>query len=201
MIISDCTQGDDKWVETRIGRPSSSRFAEILTPTGKPSKQAEKYLFELAGERLIGMKPQGYQSAVMQRGIELESEARQFYEMINDIEVEQIGCFLPDDRKLWVSSPDGLVGDSGLLEIKCPVLSTAIGYLIDQKVPTKYIPQIQGQMLTSGRQWVDFLSYYPGLTPLIVRVTRDDKFCAALKVELDEFCIRLDDIESKLKSL
>ena len=201
MIIIDCEQRGEQWFLERLGKPSSSRFGEIFTPTGLPSKQAKKYMMELAGERLIGVKPESYQNMNMIRGSEMEGEARQFYEMINNVKVQQIGCCFQDDRKLWVSSPDGVVGDDGLLEIKSPTLSVAVEYLLNQKIPTIYIPQLQGQILTTGRKWVDFLSYYPGLPPLIIRVPRDDKFCAALKVELESFCEELDRVTDKLREL
>ena len=201
MITIECPQGEKQWFIERLGKPSSSRFGEILTPTGLPSKQAKKYMMELSGERLIGYKPQSYQNINMLRGSEMENEARQFYEMINNVEVRQIGCCFPDERRLWVSSPDGLVGDDGLIEIKCPTLPVAVEYLLAHKIPTKYIPQCQGQLLVTGRKWVDFLSYYPGLPPLILKVERNDKFCAALKVELESFCERLDEIEAELRRL
>jgi len=201
MIEIDCVQGENQWFAERLGRPSSSRFGEILTPGGESSRQAHKYMLELAGEKIIGFKPESYQSAAMLRGSEMENKARQLYEIINDVEVRQIGCCFQDDRKLWVSSPDGLIGNEGLVEIKCPTLPVSVEYLLSKKVPPVYKPQLQGQLLTSGRQWVDFFSYHPGLPPLTIRVVRDEFFIAKLRAELDKFCAELAMTVRKLKEM
>ena len=201
MIRVDCAQGGEAWFAERVGRPSASRFGEIITTQGKPSKSAEKYLYELAGERIIGEKTESYQNAAMQRGLALEPEAREFYEFARDVDVEQVGVCYPDEQKRYGASPDGLVGEDGLLEIKAPSLPVAVEYLMAGKCPTKYICQVQGQLLVTGRAWCDFVSYFPGLTPLVVRVERDDKLIAALKVALDEFCDKLDAVTEKLRGM
>lgn len=201
MIAVDCEQGSPEWFAERVGRPSSSRFGEIITTKGVPSKQAEKYLYELAGERLIGCKAESYQNAAMTRGIEMEGEARSLYGFLRDIEVEQVGICYPDEQRKYGASPDGFVGKDGCLEIKCPTLSVAVEYLLAGKLPTKYFQQVQGQLLVTGRAWVDFLSYFPGLSPLLVRVERDEKFLAMLKVALDEFCERLDRTTERLRGM
>jgi hypothetical protein len=91
--------------------------------------------------------------------------------------------------------------DSAGLEIKCPNLSTHVGYLLAGELPREYIPQVQGSMLVTGLSHWWFLSYYPNLPPLILKVQRDDKFCATLRVELEGFCERLDAVERKLMEL
>ena len=201
MIRVDCEQGGEQWHLERLGRPSASRFGEIVTTKGEPSKQAEKYLYALAGERIVGVAPESYQNAAMVRGLELEPEARQVYELLHDVEVEQVGTCYPDEQKRYGASPDGLVGEDGLLEIKAPSLPVAVEYLMAGKCPTKYICQVQGQLLVTGRAWCDFLSYFPGLTPLVVRVERDDKLIAALKVALEEFCDKLDAVTEELRGM
>lgn len=201
MIEVDCTQGGEQWFAERLGKPSSSRFGEILTPGGEPSKQAHKYMLELAGEKIIGFKPESYQSAAMLRGSEMESKARQIYEIIHDVEVRQIGCCFQDGSRLWVSSPDGLIGDEGLVEIKCPTLPVSVEYLLSKKVPTIYKPQLQGQLLTTGRQWVDFFSYHPGLPPLIIRVPRNEDFIGKLETALNGFVEELAFTVKKLRDL
>lgn len=201
MIILDCEQNSPEWFAARCGHPTASCFDMILTPkTGKPSAQAQKYLYTLAGERLAGAKADSFQSAWMERGLEVEEEARNLFQMVRDVEVKQVGIVYPDEQKLFSCSPDGLMESEGL-EIKCPAMHTHVGYLLSGCLPTEYIPQVQGSMLITGFFHWSFLSYYPGLPPLIVRVTRDDTFCAKLKVALDEFCNELDTITAKLKSL
>jgi putative phage-type endonuclease len=201
MVIVDCIQGSEEWFAERVGRPSASRFSEIITTTGQPSKQAEKYLHELAGERVVGFKAETYINANMARGIEMEAEARQLYELMSGVEVEQVGICYQDEERKYGASPDGLVGESGLLEIKCPTLHVSVKYLLAGSLPTDYFQQVQGQLFVTGREWVDFMSYYPGLKPMVVRVQRDEKFIAALKNELDAFCDRLDEVEAKLREL
>ncbi len=197
MKIIDCEQGSQQWHACRAGIPSASNFDMIVTSKGEPSKQAQKYMYRLAGERITGIPEETYQNAAMQRGVELEAEARMFYEMTNDCKIEQVGFCLADGG--WGCSPDGLVNGDGLIEIKCPQIATHVGYLLDNKVPTDYFQQTQGQLLVTGRKWLDFISYYPAMKPLIVRVERDDGFIHKLEVELRVFCQQLEEIVNKIK--
>jgi len=192
-------QGSDEWCALRAGLPSASCFDKIITSKGEPSKQAKKYLYALAGERLLGFSPETYQNDAMLRGNELEAEARASYEFITDTEVRQVGFCFQDKRRRWGCSPDGIIGEDGGLEIKCPTLPVAIEYLDKGKIPTAYVLQVQGSMLVTGRAWWDFMSYYPGLRPLIVRVERDEKLIGALKGALEGFCEQLDTMVESLK--
>lgn len=201
MIIIECEQNTPEWFQARLGRPTASCFNQIITPkTMKPSTQAEKYLYTLAGERIAGAKAESFQSSWMERGLEVEQEARNFFEMIMDVEVKQVGLVYPDENKLYSCSPDGILDSEGL-EIKCPAMHTHVGYLLAGTIPSEYIPQVQGSMLITGFMSWNFVSYYPGLPPLILKAERDDSFCAKLKVELEAFCGRLDDVEAKLRRL
>jgi len=198
MIILDCEQMDSEWWQAHVGTPSASNFSKILTPTGKPSASAKDYMYQLAGEALSENKTETYQSAAMQRGIEMEEEARTLYELMFDVEIRQPGLIYPDEQKKYCCSPDGLLQDHGL-EIKCPLIHTHVGYLLSCKLPTIYIPQVQGSMLITGFKRWDFMSYFPGLKPLIVKVERDDKYCDLLAKELDTFLFNLAMIIKKLK--
>lgn len=201
MIVETFEQYSPEWWAARVGRPSASCFGKIITPkTMKPSAQAEKYLYTLAGERIAGAKEETYQNAAMERGIIMEEEARNMFEMVQDVEVNQVGMIYPDEAKMYSCSPDGLMEEAGL-EIKCPLISTHVAYLLAGEVPIEYVPQVQGAMLISGLPHWFFMSYYPGLPPLILKVKRDDTFCAALMVELEAFCKRLDNVEAQLRSL
>ena len=201
MRIIDCVQGSDEWLGARAGIPTASNFDMIVTSKGDRSKSLEKYLYALAGERLIGRSDEKYSNAIMQRGVELEAEARQLYEIITDQTVEQVGLCLSDGPIIYGASPDGLVGEDGLLEIKCPKLSTHVGYLLKGVVPIEYIPQVQGQMLVTGRKWCEFLSYYPGISPFIIRVERDDRFLMRLSAELQTLHIELEATVIKLNEI
>lgn len=199
MVVVDVVQGTPEWFAARAGIPSASSFDKIITTTGTPSKQSQKYLYQLAGERITGKAEESYQNSHMTRGIEMEAEARNLYSMINNVEIETVGVCYPDKKKLCVASPDGLVGKEGLVEIKCPLIHTHVGYLLDGALPTEYFQQVQGQLFVTGRKWVDFVSYYPGLKHLIIRVERDEKFIRALSVELEVFNKQLDEITAKIK--
>lgn len=200
MITMDVPQYSDEWWSARTGIPSASCFDKIVTSRGAPSKQRTNYLYQLAGERIAGAKVETYQSAAMERGVALEEEARKLFELTHDVEVRQVGLCYFDERKRFSCSPDGLMAYAGL-EIKCPLIHTHVGYILDGKLPTDYVQQVQGSMLVTGLPLWWFLSYYPGLPPLVVEVEMDFKFTSALKVELDEFCDELDDLEAKLRKL
>jgi hypothetical protein len=198
MKIIDCVQGTPEWHQVKCGIPSASDFDKILTLDGKPSKQREKYLYQLAGERIVGKPETTYQNGTMQRGVEMEAEARQYYELITGQEVQQVGFCVSGN---FGASPDGLVGEDGGLEIKCPILPTQVGYLLMNKLPSDYFQQVHGGLLVTGRKWWDFLSYYPGMKPLLLRITPDKDFQKILKSELDRFCKELDEITEKLKEV
>lgn len=193
MKIIQCDQGTDEWFEARRGIPSSSNFDKIITTKGEPSKQAEKYMFRLAGEVVSKTTEETYKNSAMERGSELEAEARQLYQIINDVEVIQAGFCLSADGKCGCS-PDGLIGEDGGLEIKCPNMATHVGYLIDNKLPTDYFQQVQGSLKVTGRKWWDFMSYYPSIKPLIIRVYPDQKFISSLNIEIDMFHDKLQTI-------
>jgi predicted phage-related endonuclease len=195
--IINCQQGTDEWFLSRLGVPSASCFDKIVTMKGEPSKQAEKYLFKLAGEKVSGKAEETYQNDAMKRGVEMEDQARQLYQILTDTQVEQVGFCVADGG--YGCSPDGLVGEDGMIEIKCPSIAVHVEYLLGGKLPSDYFQQCQGQLLVTGRKWSDFVSFYPGLKPLIVRVTPDEKFITALRAELEQFCVRLNETINKIK--
>lgn len=199
MRIIDCEQNTPDWFKWRVGIPTASNFDKIVTSKGEPSKQRTKYMYQLAGERITGKMEETYKNANMQRGIEMESEARQVYELINNVEILKVGLCIEEGETVYAASPDGLVGKDGLIEIKCPQITTHVEYLLKTELPTEYFQQVQGQLLVTNRKWNDFISYYPGMKPLIVRVQRDEKFIKALKIELEVFCKELNQLIERIK--
>jgi len=199
MIVENVKQGTEAWMQLRVGIPTASGFDKIVTTKGDRTKQYQKYLWTLAGERLIGNKEESYQNAAMQRGILMESEARSFYEFTYGVTVEEVGICFQDKSRKWAASPDGLLGKDGCLEIKCPMLPTMVGYMLEGNLAMDYKQQLQGQLLVTGRDWVDILAYYPGLNPIVVRVERDKPFLKALEAELQLFCRELSITEAKLR--
>jgi predicted phage-related endonuclease len=196
MKVIDCVQGTPEWHAARCGVPSASNFDKIVCMNGAPSKQKTKYLYQLAGESITGLAEVTYQNANMLRGVEMEDEARQLYQLITGKEALKTGFCLAEG---YGCSPDAFVEADGLLELKCPLLATHVGYLIDNSLPSEYFQQVQGQLLVTGRKWVDFMSYYPGMKPFIIRVTPDAKFHVALAAELKIFVMELQDVINKIK--
>lgn len=199
MITLDVKQGSPEWFAAKCGIPSASNFDKIVTSKGEPSKSRDKYIWQLAGERVSGKCADSYTNAIMEKGIVMEDEARSLYEMLKDVKVEQVGICYPDEKKLSAASPDGLVGKDGLIEIKCPLIYTHVGYLLKNELPVEYFEQTQGQLYVTGRKWVDFVSYYPGIKPLIIRCVRDEKFLRSLAIELEVLNKALIDVTARIR--
>lgn len=174
MIIIDCEQNEPAWFQARNGILTASEFGKVITPAKMElSRSADGYINKLVAEWLTGKADEGFQSDWMKRGLEVEEEARDFYAFHTEIEVTEVG-FCLEDAKRWGCSPDGLIGEDGGLEIKCPSPGVHVGYLLANKVPTNYRLQILGSLLVTAREWWDFLSYHPDMEPLIVRTIRRD---------------------------
>lgn len=184
MQIINVEQGTDEWLRARLGVPTASCYSKLITTQGKRSTQAENYINELIGQRITGEIPETFKSEAMERGNELEPQARAYYELMTDNEVEEVGLIINDIGA--GCSPDGLIGEDGGLEIKCPKLSTHIGYLRAGKLPSKYMQQVQGCMYITNRDWWDFMSFHPEVESMIIRVYRDEEFIIALHNTLKE---------------
>jgi len=197
MIVHNVQQGEDEWMRIRAGLPTASCFDKIVTMAGKPSAQRQKYLYQLAGERITGTKEPTYQNQWMSRGIELEAEARSAYEFLYDAEVETVGICTTDDGR-WGASPDGLEPERGI-EIKCPSMAVHVEYLLGKKLPSQYFQQVHGQMAVCEKNAWRFISYYPGMPMLVVDVEPDVKFQKALNAELEAFAHELDAITEQLR--
>jgi len=180
MRASKNAQRSDEWFAERLGVPSASNFHRIITPTGKPSSQVDSYINELVAERITGQKIFVKVTDAMQRGVELEAEARDYFGFISGIDAKEIGFCKHDTLEIGCS-PDGIVEDeNAVLEIKCPVQTTMVQYLRDDVLPAKYIPQVQGQLWITGCSHAYFFGYHPDMKSLIVRVERDEKYIKAL---------------------
>ena len=196
MQIFDFEQRSEDWFKIRSGVPSASEFSNIVQSDGSPSKSRTKYLYKLVGEKLGALPEESYTNKAIENGILREADAREMYS--RDVKpVVQVGFCIHDEG--YGCSPDGLVEEDGVIEIKCPILSTHIEYLIKQKLPTDYVQQVQGQLLVTGRKYNDFISYYPGLKPLVVRCYRDEVFISRLRLELLKFITELNELTEKLR--
>ena len=193
----DLEQNTDAWYQIRSGIPTSSAISRIITPTGKLSSQAEQYMYDLIAERIMGHPLDGFQSDDMKYGQEMEDEAVAFYEYSHTVDTVRVGFVTTDDGRLG-ASPDRAVGDSGLLETKCPKYGAHVGYLFKKPVDKTHYPQIQCQLYVTEREWVDILSYNPDLPQAEVHVERDDKFIALMAQAVKEFCDELDNKYAEL---
>jgi hypothetical protein len=197
LEIFDFIQGTAEWYSARLGIPTASEFSTVLAKgaRGGPSKERTTYMRKLAGEIITGSPMWSYSNEHMERGKEQEGEARDLYAMLADVEPVQIGFMRRGDVGC---SPDSLVGDDGLLEIKTKLAHLQIGVLETGEVPTEHVAQLQGQVWVSRRSWVDFMSYCPGLPPFVKRVHRDEAFIATLKVAIDEFNAEMDALVERI---
>jgi hypothetical protein len=200
MKMFDMPQGSQEWWAIRRGIPTASEFDKIITPAKcQVSAQARNYICKLIADLAALYPPENVESwtnHAMRHGIDCEPEARRWYEFDRGVQVAQVGFCITDDGRFGCS-PDGLVGEDGLLELKCPQLHTHADYLLDGGLPTEYKCQVHGQLVVTGRKWVDFLSYSPGLDPLLIRV-EPDEFTAKLASALEVFWQQYQEALQKL---
>ena len=212
MNIVDCVQGDANWFKWRLGCVGASRVADVIAKYKDKKKQNEEMAcrralrLELACEVLTQRTSEKFVSAWMERGTELEPLARAEYELKNGVYVQQVGFVLHPTIKMAGCSPDGLVGEDGLMEIKCPKVETHLQYILDDKVPDDYLPQMLWQLDTCERQWNDFVSYAPelpdGLSLFVKRLERTPEVEAviqAMRLEVEQFLREVDEMLVRLK--
>ena len=203
-MSEEIQQGSDAWFAQRLGKATASRIKDIVakTKTGY-STSRDKYLTQLLLERLTGTVAESYSDAAMAWGNDTEPFARAAYEAQKGVMVDQVAFINHPTIEMAGASPDGLVGDDGLVEIKCPMshthLESLLGGLDDQ-----YKVQVQWQMACTGRKWTDLCSFDPRfpaeLQLVIKRFERDDAFIATLEKEVIKFLAELDDKLNKVKS-
>ncbi len=196
-IYESIEQNSEEWYSVRLGKFTASSFSSLFA--AKTTKEHEKALYRVAFERLTGEQVESFTSAYMERGHELEQLAIERYESETFSEVQKIGFVEVND--FVGCSPDGFVGDDGLVEIKCPAFNTMINYLLKRTLPNEYKYQVHGQMLVTGRKWCDFVAFHPNLPMFILRVERDEAIIAEIQSKLDESIKLVTDIIEKIKSI
>lgn len=204
--IIDCDQGSEAWFAARLGKVSASRVADVVakTKTGWGASRAN-YAADLIAERLTGVKAESYSNAAMQWGTDNEPAARKAYEFMAGNGVMTVGIVLHPSISMSCASPDGLVGDDGLVEIKCPNTATHLETLLGAPVADKYVKQMNWQMACAGRAWCDFVSFDPRLpgemSLHITRIARDDALIKSLEADVSVFLSEIADKVARLKSL
>lgn len=196
-------QGTPEWFAQRLGKVTASRVSDIIakTKTGVSASRAN-YLAQLVAERLTCQAADTFKSGAMQHGTETEPQARMAYEAETGLMVTEVAMIQHGTIEMAGASPDGLVGEDGLVEIKCPNTSTHIATLMADKAPIQYIPQMQWQMACTGRAWCDFVSFDPRMPEdmqlFIKRMPRDNALIAKYEAEVVKFLTEVQETVDKL---
>lgn len=193
-------QRSEEWFAARLGRVTASRIADVMM---KPTTAGyQNYRAQLVCERLTGEATEGFTSAAMQHGTDTEPRARAFYELETGLTVAEVGFVPHPTLEMAGASPDGLVGDAGLVEIKCPQPATHIKTLTGAAIDRKYRLQMQWQMSCTGREWCDFVSFCPSLPMemqmLCQRIEADPEEQAEITAAVTSFLAEVDRLTADL---
>ena len=201
--MSDTIQGTDAWLNSRMGIPSASRIFDIL-PGKRSAYPASRgrYMMELLAERISGTREEAYKSPAMEWGNEYEPVARSVYEAVSGNSVEEVG-FIKHESLNMGASPDGLVGDAGGLEIKCPGRIEFFRVMTTGSVKPQYLVQMQVGLMCTGREWWDYFSFHPmmpdGANYYSCRYQRDDAKIRLITLEILKFNEELEELEEKIR--
>jgi putative phage-type endonuclease len=205
-LLIDCVHRSREWMEARRGLVTASRCADVLAVLKRGGEAAPRYNYrmELAVEILTGRSVNRYVSGYMEWGVEQEPFARAAYEIKRDVMVETCGFYLHPTVERFGASPDGLVGSEGLLQIKCPATNTHLDWMLEGVIPTDHAAQMLAELVCTGRQWCDFVSFDPRLPQhlqlFIRRMERADHepLVAQLEEAVNRFNAELDKMLAEL---
>jgi hypothetical protein len=195
-VFGEIEQGSEEWRKIRCGLPTASAFKCILAKGEGKTRRA--YLNRLAAEIVTGEPLESFSSPAMDRGRQMEAQAREFYAFLSDADPEQVG-FIRNGNK--GASPDSLIGSDGLLEIKTQRGDLLIETLLKDELPHEHVAQIQGQIWVSERSWCDLLVFWPGMPPFVRRAYRDEQYIRSLADAVDKFNEELIGVVEKIKRL
>lgn len=208
MRVVHCQQGDATWFNARLGHVTSSDVIRAIKERKRgtgPLAERERYKRELLLESLTGVPTEHYVSPAMDFGREYEPMARAEYEMAKGVDLELVGYVLHPRLPRCGASPDALVGEDGLVELKVPNADTHLEYIIDDVVPDEYVPQMMWQMACTGRQWCDFVSFQPPernfderLSMFIKKLARDDSYIAEMEAKVQQFLVEVNAMAENL---
>jgi hypothetical protein len=191
--IDNNPQGTDGWLQARCGRVTASRFSDVMAKG--EGKVRDEYLRQVAGEVLTEEPMQTYKNAAMEHGNEVEQEARDLYAMLFNQQVQQVG-FISAGRV--GCSPDGLIGDDGMVEIKRQAPHLLIQRIRDG-VGSKHLPQVQGNLWVTGRKWIDLCCYYPKMPMYRQRIERDEAYIAKIESAVNDFIRDIDALVEQVR--
>lgn len=196
MRIIPCEQNSEEWALARMGIPTASKFATVMAK-GQGKTRGE-YMRKLVGEILTGEPMDHYSNHHMERGHEIEPDARSLYSFMCDVEPELVG-FIRNGQK--GCSPDSLIGNDGGLEIKTALPHIQIERLLSNKLPAEHKAQVQGNIWIAEREWWDFVSYWPKLPLFVIREYRDEEYISNLASEVDRFNDELAELVERIRAI
>jgi hypothetical protein len=191
--VFQCQQGSAEWFRCRLGIPTASEFKSILAKGEGRTRRT--YMLKLAGERLTGEPAEAFTNVHTERGRVMEGEARRLYAFLHDTELQDVGFVRNGDIGC---SPDSLIGDRGVLEIKTKLPHLQIDLLVADELPPEHKPQVQGHLLVCERDFVDFASYWPKIPLFKKRIGRDESYIRMLRSEIARFNDELDTVTERL---
>lgn len=197
LEIIECEQGSEAWFAARAGIPTASEFATVMAK-GKGKAESvtrRKYMLKLLGERMTGQIEEGFTNHHMERGKVMEEQARKAYALMEDAEPKQIG-FIRNGGK--GASPDSLIGNDGMLEIKTKLPHLQLEVLLADALPSEHKAQVQGQLWVAEREWCDFCSFWPGLPLFVTRVYRDEEYIKTIAEAVERFLADMTEIHKQL---
>jgi len=186
MQIFDCQQGSREWFEVRMGIPTASQFSAVMAngKGGAESKTRKTYMYKLAGEILTGEPMDSFSNAHTERGHEMEPEARRYYAFQQDADPQLVGFIRNTSAG---ASPDSLVGNNGLLEIKTKLPHILLDVIERGEFPAEHKAQCQGQLWVAEREWIDLVCYWPKMPCHIVRAYRDEDYIKQIAAAVGKF--------------
>lgn len=199
LEILTCEQGTEEWYRARAGIPTASEFSTVMASGkgGGDSKTRRTYMFKLAGEIVTGELTDGFSNAHMERGKEMEPEARDLYSFMHDADIEQVG-FIRNGLK--GCSPDSLIGVAGMLEIKTKLPHLMIDVLLRDEFPSEHKAQCQGALWVAEREWIDIAVYWPKLPLFVKRAYRDEPYILGLSRAVLDFNEELHGIVERVRA-
>jgi len=198
--IFTCEQNSPEWLRARMGIPTASEFKKVISVNKDARDKVTRraYMPKLAGEIITGEPSESYSNSHMERGHVMEAEARDLYCFVHDAPLTRVGFVR---RGPCGCSPDSLIGDDGVLEIKTAFPHILIGYILADRFPAEHVAQCQGALFVTQRKWLDIAVYWPKMPLFVKRIERDDEYQTMLARSLSDFNSELAVIVERLRRL
>lgn len=198
ITVIDCEQGSPEWFAARLGIPTASCFSDVLA--GGKGLTRRTYMLKLAGEIITGEQMASYSSPHMERGKAMESEARAIYSFMSGLDTKQVGFVRNETGTVRGCSPDSLIGNDGMLEIKTALPHILGDIVLKGTFPSDHTAQCQGNLWTAEREWIDLFVYWPKMKPFKQRAYRDEPYIANLSNAVRLFNEELQETVDRLRS-